>query len=102
MAEWVVKNLAAGVAESEILGALGSCYCVEAHEGHGIDSLSLTYAGTVYAMSDPKHLYVIYKNQGGGYWYETMIETEKGPVAPYEYLFVRKEPRADNRRRKGK
>lgn len=102
MAEWVVKNLAAGVAESEILGALGSCYCIEAHEGHGIDSLSLTYAGTVCAASDPTHFYVIYKNAGGGYWYETKMETERGLVTPYEYLFGRKEPRETNRRRKGK
>lgn len=102
MAQWVIKELAAGMTERDLLENIGSCYCVEAHEGHGIESLSLTYIGTVYAASDPTHFYVVYKNAGGGYWYETKMETERGLVTPYEYLFGRKEPRETNRRRKGK
>ena len=97
--EWVVQE-AVGISESDLIACLNNCYSIENHAAHGVDDLSEEYVGTVYPSHDPSHVYAIYRGKEGGYWYRTMVVTERGPVELCEHIFGRTEEQL--RRRRGK
>lgn len=99
MAEWIAKETAAGYTKEALLKALNSCYSYENHAAHGVEDLSLEYCGAVYSSDFPDHLYLIYLDKGGTYWYKTVVETPRGRVELYEYVFGHKET---ERRRRGR
>lgn len=99
MTSWIVKEKAAGFTDEMLLGALKNCYSYENHAAHGVENLNTQYAGTLYAEGRPDRLYVIFKDTGGSYWYQSHVLTERGEVDLYEYVFGRKERQTDRRRR---
>ena len=87
MAEWIVKENGSGLPDDMFLEASKGCYSIENHAAHGIENLSASPVGIIYAARAPEYLYEIYRGTGNTYWYKTLIETKDGRIPVSEYLF---------------
>lgn len=66
------------VTEAELQEALKSAWSLKDDQSRG------TYIGTV---KNGNRLTVLYKDNSGGYWYETKYQEAHGIVTEYEHVF---------------
>lgn len=91
MSKWIVRDIAPGVVEEELLKSTIGCYSYENHEAHGFSNFNASYIGRIYAEGMPEYVYEIYREIGGSYWYKTLIEKDGKLLDIHEVVFGRKE-----------
>ena len=98
MSKWIVRDIAPGVVEEELLKSTIGCYSYENHEAHGFINFSASYIGRIYAEGMPEYVYEIYRENGGSYWYKTLIEKDGKLLEAHEAVFGRREKEQRRRR----
>ena len=73
--------------ELEIEVAFKNAYSMENRKAHGAEGLNITYIGK---KVESGRVYVLYKDSGGNYWYQTGIKVENEVLPEYEAIFGKK------------
>lgn len=84
---WEIVETAENISKDELLEGMDKCYSIENYQGHGLDEIQPEYAGIVRCSTRPNRIYLISKDKGGTFWYETYMQTDAGRKKLVEYIF---------------